>query len=75
MQMIVFFNYIKKLPKKIKINVVSFGIKNQKADIKLINIKTFGKKFKINIDLNNKKKIFYNYLTIFKTIYIIHLLL
>ena len=31
-----------KIAKENKINVVSFGIINQKADIKLINIKTFG---------------------------------
>ncbi|MDC2971200.1 UDP-N-acetylmuramoyl-L-alanyl-D-glutamate--2,6-diaminopimelate ligase [Candidatus Pelagibacter sp.] len=54
----VYFQLHKKIAKEKKIRVVSFGIKNQKADIKLINIKTFGKKFKINIRLNNKKKYF-----------------
>ncbi len=44
--------------RKEKIKVVSFGIKSQKADIKLINIKSFGKKFRINIRLNYKKKYF-----------------
>ncbi len=53
-----FFQLHKKIAKEKKIKVVSFGIKNQKADIKLINIKTFGKKFKINVELNNKKKHF-----------------
>ena len=53
-----FFQLHKKIAKENKIKVVSFGIKSQKADIKLINIKTFGKKFKINIRLNNKKKYF-----------------
>ncbi len=53
-----FFQLHKKIAKEKKINVVSFGIKNQRADIKLVNTKTFGKKFKINIDLNNKKKHF-----------------
>ncbi len=52
------FRLHKKIAKEKKINVVSFGIKNHRADIKLINTKTFGKKFKINIDLNNKKKDF-----------------
>ena len=53
-----FFQLHKKIAKEKKIKVVSFGIKSQKADIKLINIKPFGKKFKINIRLNNKKKYF-----------------
>ena len=53
-----FFQLHKKIAKEKKIKVVSFGIKSQKADIKLINIKAFGKKFKINIKLNNKKKNF-----------------
>ncbi len=53
-----FFQLHKKIAKEKKIKVVSFGIKSQKADIKLINIEAFGKKFKINIKLNNKKKHF-----------------
>ncbi len=53
-----FFQLHRKIAKEKKIKVVSFGIKNQKADIKLINLKTFGKKFKIKIRLNNKKKYF-----------------
>ncbi len=53
-----FFQLHKKISKENKIKVVSFGIKSQKADIKLINIKPFGKKFRINIRLNNKKKHF-----------------
>ncbi len=53
-----FFQLHKKIAKKKKIKVISFGIKSQKADIKLINIKIFGKKFKLNIKLNNKKKHF-----------------
>ena len=53
-----FFQLHKKIAKEKKIKVVSFGIKSQKADIKLINIKTFVKKFRINIRLNNKKKYF-----------------
>ena len=53
-----FFQLHKKIAKENKIKVVSFGIKSQKADIKLINIKKFGKKFRINVRLNNKKKYF-----------------
>ena len=53
-----FFQLHKKIAKEKKIKTVSFGIKSQKADIKLINIETLGKKFKINIKLNNKKKYF-----------------
>ena len=53
-----FFQLHKKIAIENKIKVVSFGIKSQKSDIKLINIQPFGKKFKINIKLNNKKKDF-----------------
>ncbi len=53
-----FFQLHKKIAKENKIKVVSFGIKSQKSDIKLINIKHFGKKFRINVRLNNKKKYF-----------------
>ena len=53
-----FFQLHKKIAKENKIKVVSFGIKSHKADIKLIDIKTFGKKFRINVRLNNKKKYF-----------------
>ena len=48
----------KKIAVENKIKVVSFGIKSQKSDIKLINIQPFGKNFRINIRLNNKKKYF-----------------
>ena len=53
-----FFQLHKKIAKENKIKVVSFGIKSQKADIKLINITPFRKKFRINVILNNKKKYF-----------------
>ena len=53
-----FFQLHKNIAKENKIKVVSFGIKSQKANIKLINIKHFGKKFRINVRLNNKKKYF-----------------
>ncbi len=53
-----FFQLHRKIAKEKKIKIVSFGIKSQKTDIKLINVKAFGKKFKINIKLKNKKKHF-----------------
>ena len=53
-----FFQLHKKIAMENKIQVISFGIKSQKADIKLINIMPFGKKFKISVSLNNKKKYF-----------------
>ena len=53
-----FFELHKKIAHKKKLKVISFGIKKQKANIKLINIKRLGKQFKINISLNNKKKYF-----------------
>ncbi len=53
-----FFQLHKKIAIENKIKVVSFGIKSQKSDIKLINIKPFGRNFRINIRLNNKKKYF-----------------
>ena len=53
-----FFRLHKEIANKKKLKVISFGIKNQKANIKLINIKPIGKKFKINISLNNKNKLF-----------------
>ncbi len=53
-----FFQLHKKIAIENKIKVVSFGIKSQKSDIKLINIQPIGKNFRINIRLNNKKKYF-----------------
>ena len=53
-----FFQLHKKIAKEKKIKVISFGIKSQKADIKLINIKPIGKKFIIKIRLENKKLYF-----------------
>ncbi len=53
-----FFQLHKKIAIENKIKVVSFGIKSQKSDIKLTNIQPFGKNFRINIRLNNKKKYF-----------------
>ena len=53
-----FFQLHKKIAIENEIKVVSFGIKSQKSDIKLINIQPLGKNFRINIRLNNKKKYF-----------------
>ena len=53
-----YFHLHKTIAKEKKIKIVSFGIKNHKADIKLINITPFRKKFRINVRLNNKKKCF-----------------
>ncbi len=53
-----FFRLHRKIANKKNLKVISFGIKNKKANIKLINIKPLGKKFKIKITLNNKNKYF-----------------
>ncbi len=47
-----FFKFHKNLAHKKHLRVVSFGIKSQKADIKLISINKEGKKFKLNIKVN-----------------------
>ena len=53
-----FFELHKKIAHKKNLKVISFGIQSNKANIKLINIKPFGKQFKINISFNNKNKYF-----------------
>ena len=53
-----FFELHKKIAHKNNLKVISFGVKSNKAKIKFINIKKFGKQFKINICLNNKNKYF-----------------
>ena len=53
-----FFQLHKKIAKEKNLKVISFGIKNHKASIKLINIKPFRKKFRINISLDKRKKYF-----------------
>jgi MurE/MurF fusion protein len=54
-----FFRLHQKIANKKNIKVISFGIKNQRANIKLIDVQPCGKKFKINISLNNKNKYFF----------------
>ncbi len=53
-----FFSIHKKIAMKRNLNVISFGIKNKIANIRLVNIKQRGKKFKIQINFNNNKKYF-----------------
>ncbi len=53
-----FFQLHRKIAKEKKLKIISFGIKNQLSNIKLINIKSFGKKFIIDISFNDKKKYF-----------------
>ncbi len=53
-----FFKFHKNLALKKNLSVVSFGIKNQKADIKLISIKRTDKKFNLNIKINKINKCF-----------------
>ena len=53
-----FFKLHQKIAYKKDLKIISFGIKNQKANIKLIDVKPFGKKFKINISLNNRNRYF-----------------
>ncbi|MDC0233739.1 Mur ligase family protein, partial [Candidatus Pelagibacter sp.] len=64
-----FFRLHKKIAKEKNLKVISFGIKSQKADIKLINISSFGKKFRIHIRLNNKKRYFILYNDFLNNIY------
>ncbi len=53
-----FFKLHKKIANENNLKVISFGIKSQKSDIKLINIKPLEKKFRMNISLNNNNKYF-----------------
>jgi len=55
----VFFNLHKKIAKKKNLKVLSFGINNKNSNIKLVNIKKIGVKFKANIKINNKRTYFY----------------
>ncbi|WP_440651033.1 UDP-N-acetylmuramoyl-L-alanyl-D-glutamate--2,6-diaminopimelate ligase [Candidatus Pelagibacter sp. HIMB1495] len=53
-----FFKLHRQISKKRNLKLISFGIKNKSADIKLIDIKSFGKNFKIKIRFMNKTKHF-----------------
>ena len=53
-----FFKLHKKIAENNNINVISFGIKTKKANVKLSNIKKVKKAFKIKVKLNDKFKYF-----------------
>ncbi len=53
-----FFKLHKKIAENNNINVISFGIKTKKANVKLFNIKKDKKAFKIKVKLNDKFKYF-----------------
>ncbi|WP_440938840.1 UDP-N-acetylmuramoyl-L-alanyl-D-glutamate--2,6-diaminopimelate ligase [Candidatus Pelagibacter sp.] len=53
-----FFKLLKKIAENNNINVISFGIKTKKANVKLFNIKKVKKAFKIKVKLNDKFKYF-----------------
>ncbi|MEK9674053.1 MAG: UDP-N-acetylmuramoyl-L-alanyl-D-glutamate--2,6-diaminopimelate ligase [Candidatus Pelagibacter ubique] len=53
-----FFKLHRQISKKRNLKLISFGIKSNKADIKLMDIKSFGKNFKIKIRFMNKIKYF-----------------
>jgi len=54
----IFFTLQKKIAVQKNIKILSFGIKNKNSNIKLINIKKIGKKFKANIKINGIKTYF-----------------
>tara|TARA_Y100000816_G_scaffold241156_1_gene187906 strand:- start:1757 stop:4600 length:2844 start_codon:yes stop_codon:yes gene_type:complete len=54
-----FFKFHRNLALKKNLSVVSFGIKNQRADIKQISINKEGKKFKLNIKANKISNSFF----------------
>jgi len=53
-----FFELHKKIALQKNINVISFGIKSKKANVKLFSIKKVKKVFKIKVKLNNNFKYF-----------------
>ena len=53
-----FFKLHKKIAENNNINVISFGIKTKKVNVKLFNIKKVKKAFKIKVKLNDKFKYF-----------------
>ena len=54
-----FYTLHKKMANKRKLNILSFGIDNQNANIKLIGIKKIANKFKATIRINNLKTYFF----------------
>ncbi len=53
-----FFNLHKRIAVKKNLKILSFSIKNKNSNIKLLSIKKNGKKFKVNIRINNLKRYF-----------------
>ncbi len=53
-----FFKFHKKIALRNNLNVISFGIKNQKSDFKLIKEEKYGKYFKIYLKVEKLKKYF-----------------
>jgi len=53
-----FFKLHKKIAENNNINVISFGIKTKKANVRLFNIKKVKKAFRIKVKLNDKFKYF-----------------
>ena len=53
-----FFNLHNKIALKKNLKVISFGIKNNKSNVKLIGIKKQGKNFKVEFQLNKSKRYF-----------------
>ena len=54
-----FYTLHKKIANKRKLKILSFGIDNQNANIKLISIKKIANKFKATIKVNNLKTYFF----------------
>jgi MurE/MurF fusion protein len=54
-----FFNLHKKIALKKDLNILSFSIKKEDTNVKLISIKKIGQKFKIIIKINNLKSYFF----------------
>ena len=54
-----FYTLHKKIANKRKLNILSFGIDNQNANIKLISIKKIANRFKATIRINNLKTYFF----------------
>ena len=53
-----FFNLHNKIALKKNLKVISFGIKNDKSNVKLIGINKQGKNFKVEFQLNKSKRYF-----------------
>ncbi len=53
-----FFRFHQELALKSHLKVISFSIKNNKSNVKLLSIKKKGSQFKITIKINNLKKYF-----------------